>query len=130
MAGADGVDAQVHEHAQAPFKDLFRHGRAQASGVVVNANAFDLQRFPIEKKSLVRIELDGANSKGGRGLIDHLRSYIQAGVKGVQYGRFRRPQLRVIDIDLLDEALFFFIIHGSRRGPAVYDAAFRPDDLR
>ena len=50
VAGADGVDADLFERAQAPLPDAVGHRGAEAAGVVVHADALELQRLLVQEE--------------------------------------------------------------------------------
>src|ERR1700677_5279157 len=56
VAGANGVDADFLEQTQTSLPRLVGHGRAERTRIMMNANAFELGRNAVEKKSLVRVE--------------------------------------------------------------------------
>ncbi len=74
VAGADGIGADFLEREQAAQEHFVRHGRADGAGIVMQADTLDLHIFPIEKKSLVRVEMKFANAKSVGDLIHNCRA--------------------------------------------------------
>ena len=58
MAGANGIDTQLPAKAAGDaLRHAVRHGSADAAGIVVDADAFDLGRNTVQQQALVRVEL-------------------------------------------------------------------------
>ena len=105
MTRANRVDADFLQQTQTPFEHFAGNGRANRSGVVMNANAFELGGNAVEKKSVVRVERRRANSKGRFCFVHYDFPGLRAAFQGVKGRGFERPQLRPRHFYFLDEGL-------------------------
>jgi len=105
MAGADSIDAEVLQQPQSPLQHLVRHGGAEATGVVMNANALELDRPAVERKTFAGIEPGRADAEGRCGLVNHRFPGLQPAAEPIERRGFRRPQLRIFDFERLDHDL-------------------------
>ena len=116
VAGADGVDADFLQQAQSPFQHLVRHRRAEAAGLVMDADALELHRLAVEKETLVGIEPRRADAEGRGGFIQNGFAGFQPAAQRVKRRRIQRPQLRADDVDFLHHSLRRAGAGGFRRG--------------
>jgi hypothetical protein len=106
VARADGVASHFAEDFQAAFPDALRDGGADASGLVVQADAVELDALAVEQESLVGVE-EGFADSGGRIVLVHDAVLLaDGGVHFVQVGVGRGPEAGLIEAELLHEFVF------------------------
>ena len=66
MRRAIGIDAIALELFDPPFVEPIGDRDADASVILVEADAFELHAFAVEEKARIFVEPDGANAKAGR----------------------------------------------------------------
>ena len=72
-------------------RTLVRHGRANRTGIVMQANALELGRNAIEKKSLIRVKHRGADAKWRFRFVHGPVAGLEAAFQGVKLRRCERP---------------------------------------
>ena len=68
----------------------------------MQANAFELGRNAVEKKSFVRIKHGAADAERCRGFIHNDRAHFDLAAQLVKFRRFHRPQLRLRNFHFLN----------------------------
>src|ERR1019366_6196250 len=106
VAGADGIAAHLAQNFEAALPDAFRDGGADASGLMVQADAVELDAFAVEQESLVGVEDGFANAGGSVVLVHHATVVAERGVDFVEVGIGHAPQVGLRDAHLLHEFVF------------------------
>ena len=86
MGAADGVDAQFLQSLQPALQGRFGKGRAEGAQVVVQTNAFELERLAVEEETVVRVEAGRADAEGRAGFVGERAGNVSARHGGVQVG--------------------------------------------
>src|ERR1019366_7378688 len=106
VAGADGVAAHLAQDFEAALPDALRDGGADASGLMVQADAVELDAFAVEQESLVGVEDGFADAGGGDILVHHAVLVAERGVDFVEIGIGHAPEAGLRDAHLLHEFIF------------------------
>ena len=118
MGAADGVDTQFLQSLQPALQGRFGKGRAEGAQVVVQTNAFELERLAVEEETVVRVEAGRAEAEGRAGFVGERAGNVSARHGGVQIGRVQRPESRLRHCGLLredaDAALRQALLGGNR----------------
>ena len=78
MAHADSVDAYLLQGLEPRLPYVGRDGSSEYAGIVVQAYALHLYPFTIERKALVRRELQGAQAKRDDRLVNFCATFHQS----------------------------------------------------
>ena len=106
VAGADGVAPHLTQNLQTALPDALRDGGADASSLMVQADAVQLDAFAVEQEALVGVEEGFANA-GGRIVLVHYSTLLaDRGVHFVQVGIGHAPEVGLADAHLLHELVF------------------------
>lgn len=100
---ADGVDAEFAEGLEAAFPNSQRNGDSYGTAILMEADALELEVFPIEPETGVGLELRGADADGGADFIKHRFTGHDSGDEGMELGAFEAPELGLGDFELLGE---------------------------
>ena len=103
VRGAHGIAAHVLEHQQLVAQGTLVDGRAEGAEVVVQTDALELAVPAVEVEALVGHILYAAHAEARFVHILHLAARFHRGDGGVEAGRFGRPQLRVVNGEVLLE---------------------------
>src|ERR1019366_2527305 len=106
VAGADGIAAHLAQNFEAALPDALRDGGADASGLMVQADAVELDAFAVEQESLVGDEEGFADAGGGVVLVHHAVLVAERGVDFVEVGIGHTPEAGLRDAHLLHEFVF------------------------
>src|SRR5436309_918020 len=99
MAQADRVAAESVKRFQTPLPGTHRHGRPKTAGVMMHANALELEIFPVQREPLVRIEVDVADTKRGGTGVGEVVAVLDSGPHQVESGTLQGPEGGVGNLD-------------------------------
>ena len=88
MRGAHGVAAHIAQYAQPKPLHMIGKGRTHSSVILVIACTLNLERFPIEGKSILSIEDRSAHTERYMFRITHLTISLDGHNGRVQIGLF------------------------------------------
>ena len=83
MTAANRVAAEVFEDLEPPFQHPIRHGRAETSGIVMQANTLQFRRHAVEQKPAAGVERRGADAEWRDAIVNGLAIDANDGVRKV-----------------------------------------------
>ena len=95
------------QQLQSPEPHAFGHGRADAAAVAVKADAVELHGLAVEQETFVDVEFDRADADGRVALVDCFVAEAQGAAKRVEIGRLIRPEIGILEQDLLGDLAGF-----------------------
>jgi hypothetical protein len=117
VAGADGVAAHGLQDFNLPFQRAGVDGRAERAEVVMVANAVQRHASAVQKKSVVRRELNRADAEGRFITVHHFAVLLDGSDDDVALRRLNAPQFRIGNDDLAQVRLG--LAGGNFQTPAV-----------
>ncbi len=95
MAGADGVGAHLPEQIETALPDFNGNRRTQRAGVLVKTDALELHRLPVERETLIGIEMKKTNANRKRMRIDDLARQLNVDLQAIEIGIVGGPEMGI-----------------------------------